>query len=174
MSTSLPAVRARAPIARALVLLVALSVAAPGPARAHPLHTSLAELSYDPAGRVLHVSLRVFADDFAAAVTRASGARSVTAMPPDSAMYRYVAARFIVAAPGARPVALRWCGARRDGDVLLLCLRAESAAPPAGARLRNALLTELFADQVNLVQTSYGGSRRMLLFTPRDSVRALP
>ena len=167
MADLLPSIR-RA-IAAALLL-----GAASRPVHAHPLHTSLAELSYDASTRVLNVSLRVFADDFAAAVTRGTGARAVGALPPDSAMYRYVAERFAVAAPGGGPVALRWCGVRRSGEVLLLCLRATAVPPIAGARVRSALLTEVFSDQVNLVQASYGGRRQMLMFTPRTGVKPLP
>ena len=159
---------------RAALAVAMLLAAVARPAQAHPLHTTLAELSYDPATRVLNVSLRVFADDFAAAVARGAGARTVGALPPDSAMFRYVAERFAVAAPGAGPVALRWCGVRRSGDVLLLCLRATAVPALAGARVRSALLNESFADQVNLVQASYGGRRRMLLFTRGTGAKPLP
>ena len=170
-----PRALARAPRwARGAVSCLALLLAAARPAFVHPLHTTLAELSYDPAARVLSVSLRVFADDFAAAVTGRTGARAGGAMPPDSAMFRYVSERFGVAAPGAGAVALRWCGVRRAGDVLVLCLRATAVRPLAGAHVRSALLNEVFADQVNLVQASYGGRRQMLLFTPRDGVKRLP
>jgi len=31
----------------------------------------------------------------------------------------------------------------------------------------------MFADQVNVVQVSYDGRRRTLLFTPRDGAKAL-
>jgi hypothetical protein len=166
--------RARRATTRLVAALAWLATAAPRPAHAHPLHTTLAELSYDPASRVLDVSLRVFADDFAAAVARRAGARTVGALPPDSAMFRYVAERFALAAPGAGPVALRWCGVRRSGDVLLLCLRATAVPALAGVRVRSTLLHELFTDQVNLVQASYGGRRRMLMFTPGTGAKPLP
>lgn len=139
----------------------------------HPLHTTLAELSYDPSSRALNVSLRVFADDFIAAVAP-RGRGSADVMPPDSAMFRYVTERFSVLPPRARAVALRWCGARRDGDVIFLCLRATDQGSPAGGRMRNALLSEVFSDQVNIVQASYGAGRRTLLFTARDGLKTLP
>jgi hypothetical protein len=143
------------------------------PAALHPLHTTLTELSYDPSTRVLNVTMRVFTDDFSAAVLpRGRGGADV--VPPDSAMLRYVTERFAVAPPGTRPAALRWCGVRRDGEVLFLCLRATDQGSPAGGRMRNALLSEVFADQVNIVQASYGGGRRTLLFTPRDGTKTLP
>ncbi len=182
MSAGTRPVRCRRAFAHAAIASALLLAAAPRPAHAHPLHTTLAELSYDPATRVLQVSLRVFTDDFTNAVARRAGerageragVRTVGALPPDSAMFRYVAERFAIAAPGAGPLALRWCGVRRSGDVLLLCLRATAVPALAGARVRSALLNESFADQVNLVQATYDGRRQMLLFTPRTGVKPLP
>ena len=156
--------------ALAIALLVAASAR---PIDAHPLHTTMTELSYDPAARMVNVSLRVFADDFTA-VVMAGRAHRADVTPPDSAMLRYVTSRFSLVAPGTGRVALRWCGARRDGLVILICLRGAVRGPPAGATMSNALLTEMFSDQVNIVQASYEGRRRTLLFTPRDGMKALP
>lgn len=160
------------------VALAALVVAGvPTAARAHPLHTTLTELSYDARSGAVSISLRLFADDFAAAVTRTStgGPRGATAMPPDTAMFRYISQRFSLVAAGAagRPVALRWCGVRRTGEVVFVCLQGTSGAPLSGARLMNRLMTETFDDQVNMVQALHGGRRQMLLFTKRDGPKAL-
>jgi hypothetical protein len=140
---------------------------------AHPLHTTLTQLSYDASTRVLDVSVRVFTDDFSAAVMPRARTAGVV-VPPDSAMLRYLSGRFTLLRVGGGPIPLRWCGARRDGEVLFLCLRAVAQPSPLGARMRNALLSEVFADQVNIVQASYGGARRTLLFTPRDGMKELP
>jgi hypothetical protein len=88
-------------------------------------------------------------------------------------MSRYVTARFTLADAAGRPVPLRWCGARRAGEVIFLCLRAPMRGAPAGARVRSGVLTELFTDQVNIVQASFGGRRRTLLFTPKDGPKVL-
>jgi hypothetical protein len=160
-------------VARCAVLALATLIApAARPAIAHPLHTTLAQLSYDPVHQ-WSVSIRVFAADFAAAV-QPRRARGVDAMPPDSAMFRYVSERFFVVAPGAGRVALRWCGVRREGDVLFVCLRAAVRESPAGSRMTNMLLNELFADQVNIVQASYDDRSHTVLFTSRDAVKRLP
>jgi hypothetical protein len=154
-------------------MLALLLVPAVRPAFAHPLHTTLAELSYDHSAHQWNILLRVFAGDFAVAV-QPRRVRGSEAMPPDSAMLRYVTERFFVIAPGAGRLALRWCGARREGDVLFLCLRATAQGSPAGARMGNTLLDELFSDQVNIVQASYDGRRRTVLFTSRDGLKSLP
>jgi hypothetical protein len=164
-------------VARLLLLAAgaaaALAIAAP-PAGAHPLHTSFAEVAWDPATRSVTVSLRVFADDFGADVARRTGAPAGTGgVPADDAVFRYVAARFAVVTARGETLPFRWCGARRAGVQLFVCLRAPAAAPPAGARVRSAILSETFADQVNIVQASLGGRRQTLLFTRGDGLKAL-
>jgi hypothetical protein len=155
-------------------LLALLTLAMSTPAFAHPLHTTHAQVTYDRAARAFSVSLRVFADDFADAVSAATGERNhAGAVPTDSAMFRYVRDRFsiITRQGGAAPLA--WCGYKRAGEVLILCLRTTGTWPIAGTKVRSALLTEKFSDQVNMVQASDGGRRRMLLFTGRDGAKAL-
>jgi hypothetical protein len=165
-------------VARALLPLAvaagcALSLAA-RPAAAHPLHTSLAEVAYDAATRSVTVTLRVFADDFSADVVRRTGARpGPGGVPPDDAMLRYVAARFTVVTARGDTLPFRWCGARRTDVQLFLCLRAPAPAPPGGGRVRSAILSETFADQVNIVQVSHGGRRQTLLFTRGDGAKTL-
>jgi hypothetical protein len=159
-------------VARLLLLAAgaaaALAIVAP-PAGAHPLHTSFAEVAWDPATRSVTVSLRVFADDFGADVARRTGAPAGTGgVPADDAVFRYVAARFAVVTARGETLPFRWCGARRAGVQLFVCLR-----PPAGARVRSAILSETFADQVNIVQASLGGRRQTLLFTRGDGLKAL-
>jgi hypothetical protein len=167
-------------VARRLMLAVVLAAvsllavtASPARVEAHPLHTTMTDLSYDPATRALNVIIRVFADDFSAAVMPGVPRRAEIVVPADSAILRYVTMRFGVTGPGSR-VPMRWCGRRREGKVLFLCLHGTVPGTLAGASLRNGLLTEMFADQVNVVQISYDGRRRTLLFTPRDGAKALP
>ena len=143
------------------VLLCTLLALAPALASAHPIHTTLTVLTFDADRRTITLSIRVFADDFSAAVARAAG----KPVPRDSSVTgddvtRYVRARF-----GIEGVVLEPCGVQRSGEAYLLCFRA---AIPRGAgplRARNVMLTELHGDQVNVVQVSVGGSRTTRVFT---------
>ena len=143
------------------------------PAGVHPLHTTFTELSTDPSTHAVSVLVKVFAGDFASAVTARGSAGSPDRMPPDSAMIRYVLERFEITGNGVGRVALRWCGSRRDQDVLFLCFHA-GAASLSRARLRNALLNDIFADEVNIVRVNIDGRRETLLFTGRGVMKTLP
>jgi hypothetical protein len=88
-------------------------------------------------------------------------------------MYGYVTSRFALTDARGAVVPLAWCGVRRAGEMLFLCLRAAAPAPPTGLRLRNALLVESFDDQVNIVQFVSNTARRTTMFTAGDGTKTL-
>src|SRR6476469_11264149 len=150
--------------ARLALLVVALSGAG-----AHPMHTAVAELAQQDARGTTTVQIKVFADDFQAAVALPAGAGAA-----DSVMARYLRGTFALVDRRGRPVRLAWAGAERTGDVILLRLRGEVAGGLAGARVTSLVLCERFEDEVNVVRASYAGRTETLLFTRGESSKALP
>jgi hypothetical protein len=165
--------RARWCVALALSMcLVALPVGV-SEADAHPLHTTLVQLTYDERGHALEGSIRVFAGDFAAAVAKRKG----VATPDDDRVsdaeaLAYVSNTFRVTDAAGRAVPLAWCGSRRAGDVLWLCVRANNVAPPNALRLSDQMLCELFDDQINIVQSASGTKHTSMLFTKGDEAKS--
>jgi hypothetical protein len=132
---------------------------------AHPLHTTLTELSYRDADRSVEVSVRAFADDF-----RAAAGRDLT----DSTAFAYLASALTLSDRAGHTLRLTWCGLRQTGDLLWLCLRAPAPEGLSGLRVNARLLFERYADQINIVQASYEGRRASLLFSRGDSSKQLP
>jgi hypothetical protein len=155
----------------ALVFAAVVSVS--GFARAtHPLHTTLAQVTADARGGAIDASIRVFAGDFAFAVAKRNGASApADDRVSDAASFAYVAATFRVTDAEGKAAPLTWCGSRREGDVLWLCVRA--AAGATGARLEDRMLFELFDDQINIVQTTDGAKKSSVLFTKGDGAKPL-
>jgi uncharacterized protein DUF6702 len=135
----------------------------------HPMHTAVAEIRQDQRKPSTEISIRMFADDFGAAVSLAPKGAAV-----DSAMSRYVRGRFAVADRSGRPLPLHWIGAEREGDVVLLHLAFSAPGGLGGARVLSALLCERFPDQINIVRASYAGRSATLIFTSGDAAKALP
>lgn len=140
----------------------------------HPLHTSLAELSFTSGGAV-SVTLRVFADDYAAAAEDhrkrsipSAGARAVA-----SPVAGYALASFTIADESGRTIPLRECGGKRVADLMWLCFRGHVRRTPAGLRVSSRILFDMFDDQINIVQVTYGGRKTNLLFTRGDESRTL-
>ena len=131
---------------------------------AHPLHTTLTQLAYRDADRTVEVTVRVFADDFRAAL-----ARDVT----DSAAAAYLRSTLTLTDRAGRPLAVVWCGMKRTGDLLWLCLRAPAPRGLSGLRVRVAVLFDRYDDQINIVQAIFEGRRVVLLFTRGDASKPL-
>lgn len=150
---------------RRLLALTLLVLAVLGqnarPAGAHPLHTTLTALGYDPAKREVTLTVRVFADDFGRAAARSRSP------------LRYLNDAVDVRGPDGRRIRLRCGGVRRTGDLLWIELRGSAPSGVRGGSIRSALMFDLFEDQVNIVQTNLGGSRRSLLFVPGDGAKRL-
>ncbi len=134
----------------------------------HPTHTSAAELSQDSSGTV-SVVIRLFADDIGETVGAPPGQK-----PAGAALRSYLADRFAVLDPSGARVALAWDDGVILGDVLTLRARARVAGGLAGAKVTDRVLTERFADQVNLVRATYAGRSATLIFTRGDGPTALP
>lgn len=148
------------------IALVALSLAG---GVAHPMHTAVTEVAQQDSRGAATVQIRVFFDDFQAAVP----------LPPepaaaDSAMARYLRGSFALADRAGRPVRLTWGGAERAGDVIVLRLLGEVPGGLAGARVTSLVLCERFSDQVNIVRAEYDGRVTTLLFTRGEASKALP
>jgi hypothetical protein len=140
----------------------------------HPMHSTLTEVVEDPARGSLRVTIRVFADDFGLALTRAARATVGRTGPAwEDAAARYAASVVGVRDARGRALALHGCGIRRASGVVWVCLETDAVASTRGLQLRDAMLCELYEDQVNVVQGVLGGTRRSLLFVRGDGYKTL-
>lgn len=140
-------------------------------AEAHALHTTMSEVALDPRSGVLRIVIRLFAEDLVRAIALAQS--SQPAINPASAALTYIRGS-VVFTDGSRPLPLRFCGTRVAADVRWVCMETTVRPRASGLRLRNTLLTALFADQVNIVKSMVSGTPRSVLFTRGDGEKALP
>ena len=143
----------------------ALFLLCAGRLNAHPMHTTLTEVTVTPS-RTIRATVRVFADDLAAGMGKT---RSV-AVDGDVATY---VAKGLALYDADRPLALRPCGVKRQSDILWVCLETALAGGLDRVSLRNSLLGETFKDQINIVQVASGGVKRSLVFTRDDGAKRL-
>ncbi len=157
------------------MLAIVLASIAPGQrAYAHPLHTTLTQMTEDRARGVVHATIRVFADDFGTSLSHfARTAGAPMSAQWNAAAFGYVSTVFTIAGKSGAALPLRSCGVTRTADVLWICVEASSPLGLAAVQVRNAMLCDLFEDQVNVVQGSIGGARRSLLFTKGDRLKPL-
>lgn len=144
---------------RAAALLMLVSRVAD----AHAIHTTVTQLTTDARG--LTVMIRAFADDLSSSVaTHAGRPAPADHSVAESEALRYVQSRFTIGTAESRLATLVSCGVRRADDMIWICVRVPSIRALTGVAIRNQMLTELHADQINIVQVDDRGARQTLLF----------
>ena len=145
-------------------------------AAAHKYYTSLAQVEYNVEEKTVEVTLRVFADDLELALTRRAG-REVSldkTKDADRLVLAYLRDTFEIKNREGEVKALKWVGMELRAGVAWLYVEAEMPEGLSGARLRNHVLFELFAEQVNTVSVRYPGAKADLVFARGDGERVIP
>jgi hypothetical protein len=146
-----------------------------GLASAHPLHTTFTEVVEETGTGVITVVVRSFTDDLARAVVGTQPVAGTSAPSPgDSVLARYVRSHLSLTDRSGRVRALVYVGQRRSADLSWVTFRAEMPAGLAGGRIADHLQTELYGDQVNLLQARYAGRSETMLFSTADTSKILP
>lgn len=160
-------------VAAALLAALAL-VSTPEVGQAHPLHTTFVELTFAPKTGIATAMVKVFADDFTQRVTRGSSAK-----PGDEAILQklslaYLSRTLVANAATGEAIQWRFCGWKRSADLIFICLSAPVRRGLSGVRIRDTILSDVFGDQVNVLQAEYGGRRHSILFTGASGAKQLP
>ena len=152
--------------------VLGLLLLSPAVLEAHAIHTTLTVLTASATGFSLNI--RAFADDFSASVARYAGKKApADSSAPELDVVRYVRAQFAARDAAGHMITLESCGTRRAAELYWLCFKATVPTGLAGTVIRNQLLTEYHADQVNIVQVDDRGARRTLLFTKTSAPSAI-
>ena len=158
---------------RKFILLGALVFAPLEAVNAHPLHMSFTEVRRIHRSGSVELSIRVFADDFSTAAARYSRARLDSSQIIDSRRaFAYTLAKIRLSHTNGAAVALVPCGVTKVGVMLHLCLRSRVASSEP-LKIANTMMTDLFSDQVNVVQSVDGRSRTSRMFVKGDTWKPL-
>ena len=155
--------RLLAPLAAALLLF---PLAGARPAR-HAYHSTLTELRYNSAKKQLELSVKVFTDDFERALSQGQP-KTVSLSEPGPRPLVLASSYFqrtlqISTLAGAR-LPLQVLGMQAENDGYWFYCKAPLPGPVAGIRLRQAVLIDAFADEMNIVNMEANGKKQSALF----------
>ena len=149
-------------IATLMALLLSVTAAAP---TAHPLHSSYTQITRERGGTVA-LSIRLFADDFGAALdSMRTASRGSTA---DIVAQQYLARSVAVTGPDGKLVSLAWCGMRTAEGLVWLCARSAKPVPAGKLRVRIALMFDRFADQISILRWISTTRARTIVLSSRS------
>lgn len=144
--------------------------------QAHDVHTSNAELEYNPKTQKLEVSLTVFVDDLELALMRHSerlmSLEKTPATEFDAQIQAYLRKTFIVTEVTGKAAKIEWVGremddAKTDTPTVTLFFEVPLTACLSGVTLRHEMFCDLFKDQINLLHLR-GATRSLELQFSRE------
>lgn len=133
----------------------------------HAYHSTLTELRYNPAKKQLELAVKVFADDFEKAISQGQP-KAVSLAEPGPRPLALASAYFqrtlqISTVAGAR-LPLQVLGMQAENDGYWFYCKVPLPGPVAGIRLRQAVLLDAFADEMNIVNIEANGKKQSALF----------
>ncbi|MDX5420648.1 MAG: hypothetical protein LPK07_04150 [Hymenobacteraceae bacterium] len=154
-----------------LLLLAAFFVVQP--AAAHDYHASITDITYNPRTQSLEVAMKVFMDDLEDALSKRTKTKvrySRSSEQVKQYMSDYVQANLVFELTKGKPLKHKFLGSEDDADVVWMYVEVpvQSATLPQ-LFVKNAVLTELFSDQMNIVNVTYKGKTESVLMQTGDT-----
>ena len=139
--------------------LILLSLLLCGAWMMHEFYVSLSEVRYNTDTERFEISLRIFPDDLDRALLARSGITTQLATElehesADSLLMVYLLEDFTLQVNGLE-LDLDYLGKESESDAIWCYLESSKITGPETITIRNAILTEHFLDQVNIIQVYY-------------------
>ncbi|MEM9387662.1 MAG: DUF6702 family protein [Pseudomonadota bacterium] len=160
----------------ALVLLPAIALACALSAMAHPLRLSLCEVEYSSERQLLSISLRLFVMDVNEALVFDPNSTALALGKPNESadaqrlLLSYLEDFFRIDANGEKvDLKIKSKRLKGEGDNTALALLFEHrlAPPLRSLAIRNAVFTDLFSDQNNIVYVHVDDASKSLMLTKK-------
>lgn len=161
-------------------LSLCLVIAALAPAAfAHRYHTSVTRLEYNTEETSVEITVQTFADDLEAALSKRTGSKAAGnirldgSKKADAMVFDYLRSVFQLKSGNATGE-LQWIGMELKGHSAWIYLQTKAPVNLSKASLSNALLFDLFEDQVNIVNVHNHGRTASLVFKRGDHAQQIP
>jgi len=140
----------------------------------HKFYVSLTEVRYNTQAERFEVSMRIFPDDLDRALMERSGIRTQLATElehekADSLLQAYLLESFSIRADG-QLVAVSYLGKEQESDAIWCYLESSPLPGPQSISIRHELLTDVFPEQVNIVQVYIDNWNKGLLLNRTQSI----
>ncbi|RDV10754.1 hypothetical protein DXT99_25735 [Pontibacter diazotrophicus] len=159
------------------VLLLLLAFLATQPASAHDYHASITDVKYNPRTQSLEVAVKVFMDDLENALSRQTNTK-VTYSSNSEEVKKYISdylqKTLSFELEKGKPLKSKLLGSEEDVDVVWMYVEVPvQKATLAQLYVKNAILTDLFTDQMNIVNIDYKGETESVLMQRGDVTKKL-
>lgn len=143
----------------------------------HEMHNSMADLTYNQSAKVLEVQLTIYSDDLLAALEKANPGKKLkidTSKEAVAAIHQYVAKKFVILDAANRPQTIRFIQDEITSESVKVYFSVLNIKDMKGKKLKNTVLSDVFDDQVNMVNVLMpSGASAYLMFQKDKLVQPL-
>jgi hypothetical protein len=142
----------------------------------HAFHTSITRIDFNPKEKSLEVSIRVFTDDFEAALAKDNNGQKFVVTnndKNDAAVEKYIRKHFALINDQKQKKSYQYIGKEQEADATWIYIEVPLKENLAGLTLQHDVLQEVFDDQVNLVNIKYNSSKKSYIFKKNEAVHLL-
>ena len=141
-------------------------------AQAHDYHASITEVKFNPRSQTLEVAVKVFTDDLESALTKRSKSKvqyQAASAKVNELVAAYLQASLTFEVTKGKALPHRFVGSEEEADAVWIYLEVPVDSKTLDhIYINNKVLTELFADQMNIVNVTYNGKISSVLQQPSD------
>ncbi|MET1259245.1 DUF6702 family protein [Flagellimonas sp. DF-77] len=164
------------------ILLTYLALLCSIYATAHPLRLSLCEIEYVPTKQLVTINLKLFLTDVNEALVFDPESKELAFCQPNEAAHaerlllRYLDRFFYVKVNGQKlplKIKRKKLGGEGENTALWVYFEYRQATPPKSMEIKNAVFTDLFFDQNNIVYVHAHGDSKSMMLNKKTAVHYL-
>lgn len=132
----------------------------------HKFYVSVTNINYAEKEKALQITSRIFIDDFDVLLKERYGITANLATKTEdknseSYIQKYISTKFHITINN-KPVPVKYIGRAYDNDIIILYLEVEDVVLDElkSIEVENAILTDLFEEQKNLVHFKFNGVKK--------------
>lgn len=135
----------------------------------HEFHVTVTNVDHNPRTQALEITFKLFTDDIEKTVKTLGGSELRLGSPQEAGnanilLKEYLQNRFQLRIDG-HPATLEWVGKEVELDAVWCYLEVRQVPQVKEIEVTNRILTELFADQTNIVHLNANGETKSLFLS---------
>ena len=135
----------------------------------HKFYVSVTQIDYVPSKKRVEITSRIFIDDLEKALTKKYNKKvnltSTKELPEAEELIKSYLKEKIKVSINKKPQNIEFLAREVEGDVLILYTKIAVSKKINTFEIYNSLLTEVYADQQNIVHTNINSNKKSILLT---------
>lgn len=135
----------------------------------HKFYVSVTQIDYVPSKKRIEITSRIFIDDLEKALAKKYNKKvnltSTKELPEAEELIKSYLKEKIKISINKKPQNIEFLAREVEGDVLILYTKIAVSKKINTFEIYNSLLTELYADQQNIVHTNINSNKKSILLT---------